>query len=72
MSGQAEYVTMLWDINKSRPVYMNKENKLSFTAKGGVSVRVPFAPERIASMSFLDMANTMPVEPIQVDIYNLC
>lgn len=67
MASQAEYVTMLWDTNKARPVYMNRDNKLSFTAKGGMAVRVPFAPERIASMSFLDMANTMPVEPIQVD-----
>ena len=62
-----DYVTMLWDVNSARPVYLNKDNKLSFTAKGGSAIRVPFAPEKLSSMVFLDLANSAPVEPLSVE-----
>ena len=67
MAASGEYLTMLWDPNKSRPVYLNRENKLALTAKGGMAIRVPFAPERISTMSFLDTANSAPVDPLQVE-----
>ena len=65
MSG--EYLTMLWDVTKSRPIYLDRDNRMSFTAKGDMAIRVPFAPEKISTLSFVDTANSVPVYPIPVE-----
>ena len=62
MSG--EYLTMLRDVSKSRPIYLDRDNKMSFTAKGDMAIRVPFAPEKISTLSYMDTANSVPVYPI--------
>ena len=55
---------MLWDVSKSRPIYLDRDNKMSFTAKGDMAIRVPLAPERISTLSYMDTANSVPVYPI--------
>ena len=67
MPGSGDYLTMLWDVNRSRPIYLDRDNRMSFTAKGGMDIRVPFAPEKISTLAYLDTANSVPVVPIQVE-----
>ena len=40
----SEYLTMLWDINRSRVVYVKCDQQVAFTAKKGQQVRVPHTP----------------------------
>ena len=62
----SEYLTMLWDINRSRAVYVNRDQQVAFTAKKGQQIRVPHAPNMLSTMVYMDKPSTVPVEPIQV------
>ena len=67
MAASGEHLTMLWDLNRSRPIYLDRDNRMSFTAKVGMAIRVPFAPEKLSTLAFLDTANSVPVDPVQVE-----
>ena len=62
----SEYLTMLWDVNRSRAVYVNRNQQFAFTAKRGQQIRVLYAPDMLSTVAYMDKPSTVPVEPIQV------
>ena len=58
------HLVVIWDINRSRPVYIDRDLKQSLTAKTGMAVRVPFTPQEVSTPSYLSTNNSAPVAPL--------
>ena len=66
MSGLGDnHLVVIWDANRARPTFMDKDLKLSLTAKSGMAVRVPFSPQEISTQAYLSTSNSAPVAPLQ-------
>ena len=44
----------------------NRDQQVAFTAKRGQQIRVPYAPDMLSTVAYMDKPSTVPVEPIQV------
>ena len=58
------HLLVTWDVNRNRPVYIDKDLKQSLTAKTGMAVRVPFNPQELSTQGYLATANSAPVAPL--------
>jgi hypothetical protein len=62
---EANHLVVIWDPNRARPVFIDRDLKQSLTAKTGMPVRVPFSPQDISTPAYLPTNNSAPVAPLQ-------
>ena len=59
------HLMVIWDVDRARPVFIDRDLRQSLTAKAGMAVRVPFSPQEISTSVYLATANSAPVAPLQ-------
>ena len=64
----SDYVTMVYDGNKARPIYIDRDLKQSFTAKTGMAIRTPYTQPDMSTPAFLATSKSVPVNPLPVSM----
>ena len=57
------HLMVIWDVDRARSVFIDRDLRQSLTAKAGMAVRVPFPPQEISTPVYLATANSAPVAP---------
>lgn len=55
------YLTVVYDANTTKMMFVDKEGKTAFSAPAGVEVRVPTTPLEISNLSHQSLVSTAPV-----------
>ena len=64
MNMTTEYMVMVYEPSKGRPIFIDRDLKQAFTAKAGITIRTPHTQPDMITPSYFSSSKTVPVNPL--------